>query len=358
MRILQFYIGRTILSTIVLVLLLLTGLYIFVLFVNELDQIGQGTYTVSKAIVYVFMCLPQQIYQFFPMAGLVGALMGLGLLASNSELIVMRAAGVTLGQLTWAVMLTALVLVLVVTAVGESIAPDLYGKAQMYKTIATNGNQALITDQGIWIREKESFIHIQSAQSNHHLQGITTYNFDGNSRMLSMCYAEHADYHHRRWKMRDIVCNEINPKNNYVTVVHKKIQAWDVSFNPKMLAIADIDSDPANMNLVKLFIYIRYLKHNDLSAATYDLSFWQRVFQPLATAVMMFLAIPFIFGPLRTVPMGFRILSGIVVGFGFYIMNQFFGPISLVYRLPPFFAAGLPILLFAGAAYWLMRRAR
>jgi len=73
---------------------------------------------------------------------------------------------------------------------------------------------------------------------------------------------------------------------------------------------------------------------------------------------MLFLAIPFIFGPLRSVTMGLRLVSGVVVGFSFYMLNQFFGPFSLVYNVPPFVAALLPSLLFFIIGVFLMRRVR
>jgi len=89
-----------------------------------------------------------------------------------------------------------------------------------------------------------------------------------------------------------------------------------------------------------------------------EFDFWQRLFQPLATLVMICLAVPFIFGPLRTGTMGLRILSGVIVGFGFYILNQFFGPFSMVYQFPPLLAAGLPTLLFATLGVGLLWSSR
>ena len=62
---------------------------------------------------------------------------------------------------------------------------------------------------------------------------------------------------------------------------------------------------------------------------------------------MIGLAVPFVFGSLRTKPIGFRILIGVMMGFGFYMLNEFIGPFSLLYQIPPFLAAASPLLLFA-----------
>ena len=110
------------------------------------------------------------------------------------------------------------------------------------------------------------------------------------------------------------------------------------------------------MTMIKLYEYIQYQKKNDLRYQVSALNFWQRIFQPLGTCVMLFLAIPFIFGPLRSVTMGLRLVSGVVVGFSFYILNQFFGPFSLVYHVPPFLAALTPSLLFLVLGLFFVRR--
>jgi len=72
--------------------------------------------------------------------------------------------------------------------------------------------------------------------------------------------------------------------------------------------------------------------------------------------VLIWLAIPFVFGPLRSAGLGVRVLAGVFIGFVFYTLNQFFGPLSMMYQMPPFAAALFPIILFAMVAYWLQRR--
>ena len=89
------------------------------------------------------------------------------------------------------------------------------------------------------------------------------------------------------------------------------------------------------------------MRGSGLQANRYEFDFWQRVLQPLATLVMILLSIPFIFGPLRTVTMGVRILAGITTGSLFYLVNQFIEPISTVYQLPPLIVASVPIVLVA-----------
>jgi lipopolysaccharide export system permease protein len=71
---------------------------------------------------------------------------------------------------------------------------------------------------------------------------------------------------------------------------------------------------------------------------------------------MMLLALSFVFGPLRSVTMGARVLSGVIFGFTFYISNEVFGPMSLVYRLHPAIGALGPSLVFLLITIYLLRR--
>ena len=131
---------------------------------------------------------------------------------------------------------------------------------------------------------------------------------------------------------------------------------WRIALNPDLLKMAKVD--PEELSLLTLFTYIKQLHHHHNQTQEYALAFYKRLCQPLATCVMMLLAIPFIFGSLRSATMGLRIIIGCFVGFGFYILNQFVGPISLVYQLPASFAAVFPTLLFMLLALLMMRYVR
>ncbi|KOO12506.1 lipopolysaccharide ABC transporter permease, partial [Vibrio xuii] len=86
------------------------------------------------------------------------------------------------------------------------------------------------------------------------------------------------------------------------------------------------------------------------------LALGRKITHPISIAVIMLLALSFVFGPLRSVSMGARVLSGVVAGFTFYISSEFFGPLTLVYGIPPVFGALMPSVVFLGIALMLLRR--
>ncbi|MBB72159.1 MAG: LPS export ABC transporter permease LptG [Legionellales bacterium] len=352
MKILDNYIARTIIGTTLLVVAVIVAMDFFIRLVGEFNDVGKGAYNMTEALYYVVLLVPTDVYTFFPMAGLIGGLIGLGLLASNSELIVMRGAGMSITQISRAVLYGILIMVFVVTLAGEFFGPRLLYRADSNKAVAKSGGQALATQHGIWLRDSNSFIHIDTVFSGGELAGITRYQLDDQHRMTRASHAQSAVYQGKQWRMKDIAESIIGRQQ--VTTNHEDNAIWDMQLNPTILKVAQVEPDEMPLN--KLYSVIKYNKQNNLNTAKFSLQFWQRIIQPLSTCVMMLLALPFIFGPLRTATMGLRIFSGVIVGFGFYILNQFFGPFSLVYQFPPFLAAIIPTLVFAGAGFFLMKR--
>jgi lipopolysaccharide export system permease protein len=354
-RILRRHIGLTIILATLFVLLVLIGLQIFITFFAELDDIGRGNYNLWQAFIYIFLTLPSNVYEFFPMAGLLGSLLGLGHLASNSELIVMRASGVTLWGIIRSVLWAAFLMLIVATIIGEGVGPFASGLAQAKKNAAMAGGKKIANvTHGLWLQKDNDFIYIQSVIPGVALTGIMQYQFNDKHQMVKSSFAKTAVYRNKKWQLQDIYESNFHKKS--VTKNYIKNQDWLVKLAPDLLQVSR--DDQRNMTLKQLSRVIVYMRRSGLNIQPYLLSFYQRVFQPLATLVMIFLAVPFIFGPLRTVTMGSRILSGVVVGFMFYLANKFFGPFSLVYQIPPLIGAIMPSILFLIIGTVLMHRAK
>lgn len=354
MKILHRYIARTIISSTFLVLLMLLGMQIFIELVNELQEIGKNNYGVWQALVYVPLLMPRDLYQFFPIAALVGCLMGLGRLASSSELIVMRAAGISKQQITGSVIRVMLVMIIFATLIGEVVAPAAMKIASNYKNAAELGATAISARQGVWVRDGNNFIHINAVLPNGHLLGVVRYQFNPQQQLQLSSYAQKADYQNNQWLFKDVT--ESDFYNDHIIQQKYPQQIWPVSFDPTLLGVTSINTDQTF--LWGLYNYIHYLNISGLLANQYEFNFWKRVFQPLATIIMIILAIPFIFGPLRSVTMGVRILIGVMVGFGFYTLYSFFGPFSMVFQISPLWAALIPIISFAvidGILLWWIK---
>ncbi len=129
---------------------------------------------------------------------------------------------------------------------------------------------------------------------------------------------------------------------------------WKTNLTPDKLGVVALD--PEALSITGLRDYVNYLKSSGQDASRYQLNMWSKIFQPLSVAVMMLMALSFIFGPLRSVPMGVRVVTGISFGFLFYVLDQIFGPLSLVYNIPPIMGALLPSASFFLISLWLLIR--
>ncbi len=352
MRILDRYLGTTVAASTLIVMMVFMGLFFFLDFVDQLRDVGKGNYGLWQAIQFVVFSQPRHIYELFPIVALLGSLIGLGWLASNSELIVIRAAGVSLLQISLAVMKIGGVLVLAAALIGEFVVPISEQHAHSIRSIALQSRVSLITSRGFWTRDGQSFINIRAILPGQQLRKISIYEFDDQHRLRVNTFAKDAHFQDGKWLLEDIVQSYI--ADDKVTTRHMSRATWGSLLNPDLVNIVAIA--PEQLSAVELNTYIDYLRENNQNSKRYQLAYWTKLVWPFLTAVMVFLAIPFVFGSLRSVGMGQRILVGSLLGITFYLFNQIFNKVSLVYGFNPIVSVLLPTLLFLGLSIVLMRR--
>ncbi|MDM8347477.1 LPS export ABC transporter permease LptG [Pseudomonas sp. sp1636] len=346
------YIGTQVFFAILTVLGVIVGLALLFAFIDEMGDV-EGGYGLQEAAWYVFLTLPRRVYEMLPMAALIGCLIGLGSLASNSELTVMRAAGVSIGRIVWAVMKPMLVLMLVGILIGEYLAPWSENRAQADRAMAQGGGEAQSSRRGLWHRQGEEFVHINAVQPNGVLFGVTRYRFDEQRHMLSSSFARRAQFQGDHWQLENVATTHFRERST--EVVNAPNERWDVELNPQLLGTVVLE--PEALSVTGLWRYIHYLAEQGLNNGQYWLAFWSKVLQPVVTAALVLMAISFIFGPLRSVTLGQRVFTGVVVGFVFRIAQDLLGPSSLVFGFSPLFAVLIPAAVCALAGVGLLRRA-
>ncbi|MGS2717088.1 LPS export ABC transporter permease LptG [Eionea flava] len=358
MRLLNAYIFRTTVASIIVVLVVITALDILAKLIDELGDLTP-TYTFSEALLYVVLAIPSSFYQYMPFAGLVGGLVGLGSLASTSELVVMRAAGVSLLRLTWAVLKPVLWFIAAMLLFAEYIIPisDQYAENRRSDLLQGN-NSALTAKGGVWNREGNVFMHFNRVQANGKLAGVTRYQYDDNQRLIIASFSKTALYTNGQWQEEGVVETIFPAVNDPQTIITKTYDSrrWETELSPNLLTILVQDTD--NLAITKLYEYAQYLDRQSLDNGKYLLAYWSKVLQPLVIISLVLVAISFIFGPLREVTMGYRIFTGVVVGIGFQLTQKLLGPASLIYGIPPLFAVLLPILFCLGLGLFLLARTR
>jgi lipopolysaccharide export system permease protein len=277
------------------------------------------------------------------------------MLAQRSELVVMQASGYTRMQVAMSVMKTAIPLVLLTMAIGEWVAPQGEQMARNLRAQAMYGGSLLSTQQGMWAKDGNNYIYIERIKGDDELGAISIYSFNDQRRLQSVRYAASAkfDKDAKAWRLSQVdESNLSNPKQ--VTGSQTVSGTWKTNLTPDKLGVVALDPDA--LSISGLHNYVKYLKSSGQDAGRYQLNMWSKIFQPMSVAVMMLMALSFIFGPLRSVAMGVRVVTGISFGFVFYVLDQIFGPLTLVYGIPPFVGALLPSASFFLISLWLMTR--
>ncbi|WP_386686863.1 LPS export ABC transporter permease LptG [Lonepinella sp. MS14437] len=354
MNTLERYIGKSILGTIFATLLTLVGLSAIIKFVEQFRSVGKGSYDSLQAILYTVLTIPKDIETFFPMAALLGALIALGNLASRSELVVMQSAGFSRLKIGFAVMKTALPLVVLTMIIGEWGIPQTEQYARDMRAKAISGGSMLSVKNGVWAKDGNDFIFVRRITEEAKLNDIYIYHFNENHKLEQMTHANQGVYQDGEWVLQNI--NTSTMTEEQIITQNKLNDKWKTNLTPDKLGIVSLK--PTSLSISGLSDYISFLKQTGQDSKKFELTFWRKLFQPISVGVMMMLALSFIFGPLRSVTAGARIVAGICFGFLFYVVNEIFGPLSLVYSVPPLVGALMPSIMFLIITWWLLSRKR
>mgnify|MGYP000727554821 CR=1 FL=1 len=352
MKILDVYIGRIVASTTFLTLAVFVSVSGIIKFVEQMRAVGRGNYDLSHAALYVLYAVPRDIEVFFPMSALIGGLIGIGMLASNSELVVMQAAGLSRLDIIKSVMKTATLLIIISMAVGEWLAPRGEATAREIRAQAISGGSLISAKNGVWAKDGDYFVNIGEVLEQGQLKKVQIYRFNDDLKLDSWLSARTAVYQDDKWLLSGVVNTWLDEKEIKSDEIEHQI--WQSSLTPEKLGVVTVK--PESLSLQGLLDYLDYLQANEQDPSRYQLAFWRKLIQPVTVAVMLLVALSFIFGPLRSVSMGARIMMGVVTGLLFFVCNEVLGSLSLVYQFPPIIGAISPSILFIGAAWYFMNK--
>ena len=351
MRRLNRYIDRAVLGATFGVLAVLVGLDALSAVVDETGDMTER-YTFMAILHYVALTIPRRIHEFIPFSALIGSLIGLGRLAASSELVIIRAAGVSMGQLAVAVMRPALIAALFGFLVGEYVSPASEQAAVTQRAMAQRSESQLTGRHGTWNRDGNVFVHAEAVQSGGVMFGVTLLRFNDDGAMVSSLAAERGSYTGDGWLLEKVRLTAF--AQNELKTRHQTTWLWETAITPELLVLEVVEPD--SLPIQALWPYAKYLKQQGLMSADIELAFWRKLLQPLAVAGLVLVAMSFIFGPLREGSMGARIFAGVVVGVVFRISQDFFGPASLIFGFAPLLAALSPIVICWLAGGWMLTR--
>lgn len=352
MRILDAHIRNALLGMCVIVALALTGITGFVTLVEELDDLGQGQYTLELVALVTALKLPQLLYEMFPLVVLLGTILGLGGLAAAGELVVIQAAGVSVYRLAWSAGKAGLALGVLALVLGELIVPVSKQAAEDIASQARYG-EARSAGRVVWLRQGDQYIRIGELIDDDTARDVQVMQINrDDSRLVRTTRMAKVDYIDGAWQAQQKRSSEVD----YAQVrVHDRPTAeWAVDLQPDVLKLFVLRAD--SLSLRGLLQYISYLDKNSLDDTAPQYALWKKLAVPFTVMVMVFLAVPFVLGPLRDSGAGQRLFAGVMLGIGFYVLNEVATSLGQVYHWPAALAALLPTVLLALLAVWRLQR--
>jgi lipopolysaccharide export system permease protein len=357
MRTLRRYLAAEIIAATGLVFVALVALFAFFDLVEQVKDLGRGTYSARKIAIYVLLSVPDRIYELFPIAVLIGTLFALAQLVAGSEYTVMRTSGVSTVRLASTLASIGLIFAAVTFVFGEFIAPPAQQLAQRLRSQAITGLVAQEFRSGLWIKDARSFINVIEVLPDSTLQGVRIYEFDDRYHLRSISFARRGSYQSdRQWLLREVTQTHFEDMRTTVREIPEA--SWQSVLDPGLISVLLVK--PEQMSAWRLYSFAQHLKENRQKALRYEIALWSKLTYPLAVLVMMVLALPFAHFQARQAGVGAKIFAGIMLGLAFYFLNRLFSHLGLLNDWPPFAAAFTSMTIFLGVAvvmmWWQERR--
>ena len=355
MNLLDRYVIRAVLGGVFVVLLVLVALGALFLFANQQDDIGVGTYTALDAFWFVLLNLPQQVYELMPIAVLIGALLGLGTLARGSELTVMRAAGISVWRIAGSVAMAGFLLIVVAVICGELLAPPMQDMAKRQKAISKFSNISFASRGGAWVRDGNLLINVMQQSGRAEFGGMRIYELTPEHQLASVATASTANVQaDGNWKLTRYAITLFGGET--IEAEHLASREFKSAVGGDFLGLTV--AEPRALETRVLWQLVQHLKENGLDARTQEFAFWSRIARTTAILFTALLAVPFVFGGLRSAGAGTRLLIGVLIGVVFFFVQRTLESGAVVFDASPLVLAWLPTGVLAAAALALISRTR
>jgi lipopolysaccharide export system permease protein len=352
-------VGITVLSSLVTVWLVLTGLDVVFQLITQIGRIGKNGYTLTNAIVYVLVTTPRRMYEMFGNAALIGGLLGLGGLAGSGELTALRASGMSKLRIATSAVGIVAVLIVGVVILGETAAPWGDQQAQAMQLRMKTNNIGMAGNSGLWARDGDRIINAKTAmarQGDTHttvqLVDVRVFTMTTDGQLSRFDWAKTAEHDGHQWVMDDVRTTTLDNAGAHTTLAPKSV--WDSRLNPQVLEQSLIQ--PQYLSMRDLRRNMNYKQSLGEAPGEYAVAFWTRALYPLNVLVLVLCAMPFAFGALRSGGLGKRMFIGMLLAIGWYFLQKAMVNFGTVYGVPPLLANLLPAMMLALLAWFYFRR--
>lgn len=380
LKVLGRYVKINALLAIIASVLGLWALQLIFSYLSELDALTDS-YTMSEALKYILYRSPYFLEDFIPTGALLGAVVGLGLLANKSELVVMRAAGVSIYRIVGWVLQPALIFVLLALAINQFVLP--YSN-QLAKEINDKDSSSLIPSvRGYWTVQPRfersedgntkpdgsDILYIDYADVQGNIGTVKRWHLDNNGNLQTAIRAEGGQYTGRKpinnastklsapyryeWQLSNVTKLTIN-QGFESSQAKSSSDTLSLPFAPESVYLLTRDAE--DLSLTQLYQHRQFMQQQDKRSLVHELAFWQKLLSPLSIISLVIVACSFVFGSLRTHSLGLRIVVALLFGLLFSYVQDLVGFVALATGFSPLLMVLLPIIGSAILGGYLLKR--
>ena len=394
LQVLGRYVKLNALLAIIAAVIGLWALQVLFSYLSELDALSDS-YTMSDALAFIFYRSPYFLEEFMPTGALLGAVVGLGLLANKSELVVMRAAGVSIYRIVGWVLQPALLFVLLALAINQFVLPysnqraneinnedntSLVTSVRGYWTVQprfkttdnknnTNDNTNSNSDEASVQRDGSDILYIDYADVKGNIGEVKRWHLDNSGNLQTAIHAKGGKYtgsqavtgdnaspseqYRYEWQLGNMTTLSINQGfgSSQSTTASDIIS---LPFAPKSVYLLTRQAE--DLSLTQLYEHRQFMRQQGKRSLTHELAFWQKLLSPLSILSLVIVACSFVFGSLRTHSLGLRIVVALLFGLLFSYVQDLVGFVSLATGVSPLLMVLLPIIASTAAGGYLIKR--
>ena len=338
--IIYLYLLKRFLHGLFISLVVLISIEIFFSFTAELKYLDQGDYDLMSIVEYIILSIPRSIQIMFPYAVLIGTLLSLGSMASDMEFVAMQSAGMSVKKIIYIVLFQVFIISSLFYIITDFTVPRFSSIAEKERNLALK-RQTIYQKNGIWFKNGNSFIKINEIYPDNSIRGITVYDYD-NNELSFVRYIQSAKFLQDKWELVDVLSIDLTKKP-----ISKSRKSREISDNLIDINLLSIKTDKSySLRFKDVKKNIEYLSVNNLDASIQKKIYWDKLLKPISTVIMLFLAMPFIFGRMRATNASKRIVIGLFIGISFFIASSILPNLGILIGLNPFINAILPLIIF------------
>lgn len=328
-------------------------------YLSELENISD-TYTVGDALKFIMYRSAYFLVQFIPTGALLGAVVGLGLLAGSSELVSMRAAGMSKYRIIGWTMVPALLFVLISLGINQYVLPIANQKAQ---AVANHTRPTKLNSiDGYWsVLPKadggQDIVYISYADSNGQLGETKRYHLDKHSNLTHAMTAKAGEYESVQgdeyvWQLNHTQTIAISQQG--VNRTQSPSQSLALPIAPEHVHL--LTREPADMSLTDLYAHQRLMMKQGIDSKQHRVAFWQKLLSPFSVLALVLVASSFVFGSLRSQSLGLRIVLALLTGLLFSYLTDLSGFVALTTDIPVIIMTLSPIIISVLAGMYMLNR--